>query len=295
MRASLASSVLCVAAALSGGCVFEDKCVGVGATRDASGRCVAAADGGARDGGARDGALDAAPLDGALDAGPSDGGVDADLPDAGPPDAGCSEVRRVYPAVADTMIHSLACLSANHLGGSPFLNVGMGNGLFRFAVDGDVADALARSRGTTARLTLYRAWDCGGGTCPATVGTLSARAMRSDWDEGMGGGSTMQVDYSGCDWCRRQGGTTPDRWAVDGATGIRTDVGPTAGMVSFETTETELAIDLDPSLLGAWLVMPVGATAPLSVQVVPGMGTFVTTAREAGATHAATLELGVCL
>ena len=290
MRASLASSVLCVVAALSSGCVFEAQCVGVGATRDSAGRCVAAVDGGARDGAVRDGALDAAPLD----AGPPDGGVDADLPDADLPDAGCSEVRRVYAAAADTMIHSGACNTANHLGESAFLNVGMGNGLFRFAVDAEFASALATGRVASARLVLYRAWGCGADACPATAGTLSARAMRSDWDEGIGGGSTMQVDYSGCDWCRRRDGTPPLMWAVNGATGIGLDVGPTAGTASFGVSETEIAVDLDPSVLGSWVGPSLTTTALFSLQVVPETGTFVAASHEAGAAYAATLELGVC-
>lgn len=290
MRASLASSVLCVVAALSSGCVFEAQCLGAGATRDSAGRCVAADDGGARDGGVRDGALDAAPFD----AGPSDGGVDADVPDAGPADAGCGEVPRAYTAVADTLVVETACSLPGHLGGSTFLNLGAGHGLFRFAVDADVADALAGGRVASARLVLYRAWGCGTDVCPASAGSLSARGMRSDWDEGVGGGSTTQVDYSGCDWCRRRDATPPMAWAVAGATGIGLDVGATAGTASFGVSETEIAVDLAPSLLVSWLVPSLTTTVPLSVQVVPETGTFVTSAREAGAAFAATLELGVC-
>lgn len=292
MRASLASSVLCAAVALSSGCVFEAQCLGAGATRDSAGRCVAAADGGARDGGARDGAPDAAPLD----AGPSDGGVDADLPDTGLLDAGCREVRRAYTAAADTLIVATACSLPGHLGGSTFLDLGAGNGLFRFALDAELASALAAGRVTTARLVLHRATACGSiDVCAASAGSLSARAMRSDWDEGIGGGSTTPVDSSGCDWCRRRDAMPPLMWAVEGATGIGIDVGATAGTASFGVTEAEIAVDLDPSVLVRWLGPSLTTTAPLALQVVPGTGTFVAASRETGAASAPILELGACL
>lgn len=285
MRASILATGVCVVVALAGGCVFEERCV-EGATRDASGRCVARTDGGA-DGGPRDGSMDTGVIEGGTDAGM----IDAGATDAGL-DGGCGPAIRSFPVVADTQIFAGACIGANHAGAFQYLNLNAGSGLFRFQLDDDARSALAASRVVGARLVLQRHRDCDapGMPCPAAAGSLRARPMRSDWDEGSDG-SPVFVAYAGCDWCRRAGGMTAVRWGADGATAMGIDVGPYAGTASFDTAESTVAVPLDPADFYDWLNP---ATSLLSIQTVPETGTLVVASRETSAEPPAALELDVC-
>jgi hypothetical protein len=272
-------------------CLDDDDCPP--GQRCVGDRCetgVGTDDGGsdADDAGARrDGRVDP------TDAGEADGGSDAGATDSGGIDGGCAPMTRTFEVDGDSLINASECRGANHAGSSAFLNLGIGNGLFRFELPPQAQAALAEGRVVGARLVLHRDPDCITG-CPAVAGMLRARPMRSDWDEGSDGVSTVQVDYAGCDWCRRVGGAAaPEGWGADGATQIGVDVGTFAGMVSFGIAEPSVVIALDPGDLADWTQFISGAFY-LSIETVPAGGAFVVAARENPVEPPAELELDIC-
>lgn len=240
--------------------------------------------------------MDAAVPDAGRDAGADGGAIeDARVPVDAPPtdagfDAGCLVETLVLPVSADTLLPTGVC-GANHLGPYEYLNLGIGNGLFRFQLDDDSRQALLDQRVFAARLVLYRDPDCLA-SCPAADGSIRVRPMRSDWDEGSDGSTTF-VPRAGADWCRRAGGTMAVGWGADGATAMGIDVGDYAGTGSFGTTEVSITIGLDPVDFDDWMDL---ATPPgfLSLQTTPVGGVFVAATRENDVEAPAVLELDAC-
>jgi hypothetical protein len=184
----------------------------------------------------------------------------------------CPAQRFELPVVADTGILSDACHGANYWGGQPFVNIGLGRGLFRFELDEALATALAEGRVTELALVLHRDVDClgPGEVCPASSGALAAHPMRSDWAEG----PEAFASYQGADWCRRGDAAGVD-WEQPGAAGPG-DSGPAGPAVAVDVEVGVVTLALEPEPHRAFV-----AGTSLSVMVEPLDGaTFIAAARE---------------
>lgn len=239
-------------------------------------------DAGVRDGGPEDAAVDG----GVVDSGPVDSGpVDSGPPDSGPPDSGpdsgppcTTSVLSATIAHDGVLLNEMGCTDcgggASH-GADALINIGVGVGLFQFALPAGVTPADFTSGVVRAvRLTLTRSTGCDG--CERTA-MVDARAARNDWDEGTG------ANRSGANWCRRlayPSGACPSSvlWQGQGASGPAdiSDIGVSVPATSGVDT---LVIDVPPdSFVG--FATSAGLTIRVAPVVLGGGAIFVAASRE---------------
>jgi hypothetical protein len=236
------------------------------------------------------------------DASPGDGGPEeASTRDSGTEDARILDSAACGPpewldaaAIADTAlidpgVGCTACGGASNHGADARIDLGVGVGLFKFAMPMgltpmDFTSGVVR----TVVLTLTRVEACGA-TCPG-VFELEARPARNDWVEG------TAVLWSGANWCRlsEQPEPTmcPSTWDGPGASG---SLDVWAGSPSF--------IAVPPLDLTARLVIPpsrfagFASATELTIRVAPlepGPSTFIAHSREVGPALAPALAIEVC-
>lgn len=197
--------------------------------------------------------------------GGGEGGSDAGGSDAGGTGgAACEERTFTVFAEADTVIIDGNCNVSNYYGGTPYGNVGIGRGLFRFPLTDELVAALSQNRMLELSLVLTRDEDClDGPSCPAATGVLSTRPLRNDWVEG----PYAFEAYMGADWCRRGSGQSGASWQAPGASGAQ-DAGAVSGTTAVAATDPDATVWLAPEHHAPFIDTSAGHAA-LSVMVVP--------------------------
>ena len=243
------------------------------------------------------GLADAARADGgAPDATITEGGV----VDGGTTDAGCVTRVVTLPVGADTTLRPDICLAENHQGAELITRTDVGRPLYRFTLPVEVETAFSTGSIRELSLHLTRFTDASPtgpceGSCPASAGTLTARPVRPDWDEGSDGSPTYMPN-AGADWCRRTGGSLGgERWGADGASEEGSDVLAVAGSVAVDATQPTVDIPLDASI---WAASTSFYIDKLSVQLLDathGSASFLAWSREGSAEHAAQLRVAFCV
>ncbi|MCA9621535.1 MAG: hypothetical protein KC731_21080 [Myxococcales bacterium] len=187
--------------------------------------------------------------------------------------AGCDEVPFQQPVVADATIFADGCDKAIYFGHLRYVTLGVGRGLFRFALDDALQAAFAEDRVVDLRLVLPRATDCDG-PCPAEAGLLRSYPLRNDWVEG----ANPYVPYSGADWCRRGSGEGGPMWQVPGATGAM-DAGAPSGSIAVGTSESAVTLPLSPGPHQSFIDAANG-TVELAVLLIAESATFAVASKE---------------
>ncbi|MBS2027603.1 MAG: hypothetical protein JST54_06855 [Deltaproteobacteria bacterium] len=157
-------------------------------------------------------------------------------------------------------------------------------GLFSFTLSPNAVTAFSTGNILSVELVVTRALqdaqNCGGGGCPASAGTLTANALRTDWTEGNGNAG------SGATWDTVDGHTP---WNGSGATGAG-DIATPGIVVIVDATQPQVSFTLDGSDFSGLM----GFTT-VAVRVGASNGaTFTIATKESSVYAAPLLQLTYC-